>query len=413
MSEVASAEAPPSAAPAAPPPGQASAPPPPADPNHQPLPTLRQNGPYPTQQTAVGDAEGGQHQPPPPGYPGYPPQYYQHYGYPPPGAFQQPPPPSEGAAAGNAQGGAYPGGYPPAYAFHGQQHYPGQYPYGAAPGAPGQAPPPQAPSADGPPQRPDGKVGEAAAAEGAGGTTSAKEGGNAVSTKTTTKKKNTANGNTVVASTDKNGKSRTETVGSVPASIAALKEGSSAQKEEPIIIDVEPMKQDFYFYAADNKEECLEQARAAVREAISTAPPTNSAIEEDDPYLTMTNLNERLIASWQAQARPVRMQYLSKEEDDRRRFQLDDEVASRHCATLTARSRSPRQGARKFEVDPVKTEQPFPPDSELNKEKEGAAAKKRPAAAASENDGEADAKKSRASSKEAIKIEDVETTATL
>jgi len=212
-----------------------------------------------------------------------------------------------------------------------------------------------------------------------------------------------------MASTDKYGKPRIETVGSAPPSaIAALRQGSPQNKEEPLSTTaVDPMKQDFYFFAVDNKEECLTQAREAVREAISTAPPTNAAIEENDPYLTMTNLNERLIASWLAQPRPVRLQYLSKEEEDRRRFQLDDEVASRHCATLTARSRSPKM-TKRFEFDPAKPDQPFPSASELNQEKEGeSAAKKRPAAATAKNDGESVAKKNRPNSSKAESVASV------
>lgn len=358
------------------------------------------SGPYPVQQAA----EGGQQQPPrPAGYPGYPPQYYQHYGYPPPPAGFQPS--AEGAAAagagaaggagahGNApHGGAYPG-YPPAYAFHGQ-HYPGQYSYGAAAGvAPGQPPAPPAASAPPPaagavPHQPDGSKADETTPAAAG-----QDGESAASAKD-----NAANGSkpTVMAGTDKYGKPRIETVGyAAPSAIAALKQGSPENKEEPLSSTVvEPMKHDFYFFVLDNKEECLAQAKAAVREAISTAPPTTETIEEDDPYLTMTNLNERLMASWLTQPRSVRTQYLSKEEGDRRRFQLDDEVASRHCATLTARSRSPRM-AKKFEFESAKPDKPFPTISELNKEKD--VANKRPAAATTENDGEADAKRSRAS----------------
>ena len=388
MSEAASAEA--SATSAA---GSAATAPAPTavDPNQPP-------GPYPIQQAA---GEGGQQQPPPPaGYPGYPPQYYQHYGYPPPpaasGAFQPSAEGAEAAAGGGAQGGnaphggAYPG-YPPAYAFH-AQHYPGQYPYGAAVGVLGQPLPPSAnapPPTDGAaPHQADGsKADEATSAK----TAVPRGGASAASTKD-----DAANGGKprVMAGTDKYGKPRIETVvGKAPLAIAALRQGSPQNKEEPLSsIAVEPMKQDFYFFAVDNKEECLTQAKAAVREAISTAPPTNATIEEDDPYLTMTNLNERLMASWLAQPRSVRTQYLSKEEGDRRRFQQDDEVASRHCATLTARSRSPRI-AKRFEFEPSKSDQPFPAASELNNEKDGA--NKRPASATA-NDGEADAKRSRA-----------------
>ena len=84
--------------------------------------------------------------------------------------------------------------------------------------------------------------------------------------------------------------------------------------------------------------------------------------------------------------------------DDSRGFdlehKLDDEVASRHCATLTARSRSPRV-AKRFEFEAAKPDQAFPTLSDLNKEKDGA--NKRPAAATAEDDGGADAKRSRAS----------------
>ena len=385
MSEAASAEA---SAPSA----AAAAPAPPAvDPNQPP-------GPYPVQQAAEG---GQQQQPPPAGYPGFPPQYYQQYGYPPPPAGFQPSTEGAAAAAGagaaggagahdNApHGGAYPG-IPPAYAFHGQ-HFPGQYPYGAAAGvAPGQ-PPAQPPAASAPPPaQPDGskadetRLAAAAAGQDVDSAASAKD--------------KEANGSkpAVMASTDKNGKPTIDTVGYAPPSaIAALKQGSPQNKEEPLsTIDVEPMKQDFYFFAVDNKEECLAQAKAAVREAISTTPPTTETIEEDDPYLTMTNLNERLMASWLEQPRSVRTEYLSKEEGDRRRFQLDDEVASRHCATLTARSRSPRV-AKRFEFEAAKPDQSFQTLSDLNKEKDGA--NKRPAAATAEDDGGADAKRSRAS----------------
>lgn len=39
----------------------------------------------------------------------------------------------------------------------------------------------------------------------------------------------------------------------------------------------------------------------------------------------------------------TRAHYLKLEENDRKRFMSEDEVASRHCATLTARKRSPKQ----------------------------------------------------------------------
>jgi hypothetical protein len=68
-------------------------------------------------------------------------------------------------------------------------------------------------------------------------------------------------------------------------------------------------------------------------------------------------LNSRLIKEWEDASQIVREAYMEKEEEDRKRFMADDEIASRHCATLTARARSPqfgrssRKGQQKEEED--------------------------------------------------------------
>jgi hypothetical protein len=109
--------------------------------------------------------------------------------------------------------------------------------------------------------------------------------------------------------------------------------------EEP---KVEPMKQDFHFYAMDHYEEvkhvCQQQLDNAF--ANGTIARTNT---ENRLFLLTTLLNARLIKNWESASPSTRAKYLKKEEADRKRFMSEEEVASRHCATLTARRRSPKQ----------------------------------------------------------------------
>jgi hypothetical protein len=56
-----------------------------------------------------------------------------------------------------------------------------------------------------------------------------------------------------------------------------------------------------------------------------------------DRYLVNTNLNTRMMKAWEDLSQEEREGYMHKEEQDRRRFMEEDEVASRHCFTLTAR----------------------------------------------------------------------------
>jgi hypothetical protein len=46
--------------------------------------------------------------------------------------------------------------------------------------------------------------------------------------------------------------------------------------------------------------------------------------------------------AWEALPQESRDAFMVQEEDDRRRFMEEDEIANRHCATLTARGKSPR-----------------------------------------------------------------------
>lgn len=91
------------------------------------------------------------------------------------------------------------------------------------------------------------------------------------------------------------------------------------------------MQSDFHFYAMDRKETQLSIARGIVeRHTPNPADPI-------DPHLLITCLNERLMKCWEGEQGKVRADYFAKEEEDRRRFMTEDEIASRHCATLTDR----------------------------------------------------------------------------
>lgn len=91
----------------------------------------------------------------------------------------------------------------------------------------------------------------------------------------------------------------------------------------------------------DNLEKYKKLAEEEVRKS------TNKERGELDPFLVNTNLNSRLLAAWENATQETRDVYRKKEEDDRTRFMAEDEIASRHCATLTARGKSPRETTHK------------------------------------------------------------------
>ena len=114
--------------------------------------------------------------------------------------------------------------------------------------------------------------------------------------------------------------------------------------EEEEELKVDPMKQDFHFYAKDNfddvKRACQRQLDKS--HADGSIPQTN---KNKELYLINTFLNAHLVQNWEAAPPSTRAEYLRKEEADRKRFMSEEEVASRHCATLTARRRSPKQSS--------------------------------------------------------------------
>jgi hypothetical protein len=99
--------------------------------------------------------------------------------------------------------------------------------------------------------------------------------------------------------------------------------------------DVKPIQSDFHFFVAYMRDKLKAAAEEEVRQV------SKSQAETLDMYLVNSNLNCRLMKAWEDLTVADREGYTKKEQEDRRRFMLDDEIASRHCATLTARARSP------------------------------------------------------------------------
>jgi hypothetical protein len=93
---------------------------------------------------------------------------------------------------------------------------------------------------------------------------------------------------------------------------------------------VKPMRSDFHFFVDD------------MRDKIKVISEQELGADAKNKYLLFSNMNARLMKAWEDATDETRAEYMVKEEDDRRRFMADDEIASRHCATLTARARSPR-----------------------------------------------------------------------
>ncbi|CAJ1965896.1 unnamed protein product [Cylindrotheca closterium] len=111
----------------------------------------------------------------------------------------------------------------------------------------------------------------------------------------------------------------------------------AAAAQELTTEEVRPIETDFHFFVKDNLEQYKKLAEDQVRKS------TNNESGELDPFLVNTNLNSRLLAAWEKGTQDNRDIYRKKEEDDRIRFMAEDEIASRHCATLTARGKSPRE----------------------------------------------------------------------
>jgi hypothetical protein len=87
---------------------------------------------------------------------------------------------------------------------------------------------------------------------------------------------------------------------------------------------VSPMRTSFHFFVDD------------VQEAVRTE--AREEYKGDVDFLLYSNMNARVIKKWNELPSSTHVTYMGKEEEDRVRFQNEDEIASRHCATLTARA---------------------------------------------------------------------------
>jgi hypothetical protein len=111
-------------------------------------------------------------------------------------------------------------------------------------------------------------------------------------------------------------------------------------------VSVKPMRTSFHFFVDDTQDKLRVIAEEEVQRSTGDL----------DPFLVNTNLNCRLMKVWEDSEASVREMYTKKEDADRHRFMADDEVASRHCATLTARARSPRIGEKKTSKEESESE---------------------------------------------------------
>lgn len=109
---------------------------------------------------------------------------------------------------------------------------------------------------------------------------------------------------------------------------------------------VTPIKSAFHFFVLDVRESIREMAEADLRNMQHT-----DSSEPLDPYLVNSNMNCRLMKAWEELSAEERAALLTREEADRRRFMEEEEIASRHCATLTARSKSPKTPERRGSAD--------------------------------------------------------------
>ena len=97
-------------------------------------------------------------------------------------------------------------------------------------------------------------------------------------------------------------------------------------EDDDLVSNVHPMKSDFYFFASENKDEQM----AKVKE--------EQVKDDNSAFHSLSALNERILKKWEHASQKDRTWYKSKEETDRYRFMSEDEIASRHCATLTSRT---------------------------------------------------------------------------
>ncbi len=94
---------------------------------------------------------------------------------------------------------------------------------------------------------------------------------------------------------------------------------------------VSPMRSDFHFFAEENKD--------AATSIDKEASGSSSKDGKKTAFQSVSELNERLMSMWEKSSSSDRNAFMVKEEADRERFMNEDEIESRHCATLTSRTR--------------------------------------------------------------------------
>mmetsp|Transcript_4946 Transcript_4946/g.7294 ORF Transcript_4946/g.7294 Transcript_4946/m.7294 type:complete len:393 (-) Transcript_4946:312-1490(-) len=123
--------------------------------------------------------------------------------------------------------------------------------------------------------------------------------------------------------------------------------------EDEYVQDVDPMRHDFHFYLKDHKDTAMGQAKQKILE-ILRQNDKDATEESIDQLLVLTFVNERIKQQWEKESKETRDKYRVIEESDRARFMQEDEIASRHCATLTARAEKKfggKSSPNKSEVD--------------------------------------------------------------
>lgn len=113
--------------------------------------------------------------------------------------------------------------------------------------------------------------------------------------------------------------------------------------------EVKPIRSDYHFFVKANMAKFKALAEEEVQKSMKPGD------KKDMTYFVNTNLNTRLKHAWEIMGGEEREIYATKEEEDRRRFMEEDEIASRHCATLTARGEKPikieKEGRESIESD--------------------------------------------------------------
>jgi len=117
------------------------------------------------------------------------------------------------------------------------------------------------------------------------------------------------------------------------------------------LTQVKPIQTDYHFFVQDYRDKLRPLAEQEVDQSLQgrrrDGDDDPQQVQKERRYLINSNLNGRLLHAWEELGKEEREVYSTKEEEDRRRFMNDDEVASRHCFTLTARIRSPIKNSDK------------------------------------------------------------------